>query len=162
MLRPPSDLTWIHNQRVCHRWRETPNVLVVKQLTIWAAGGRYDGILGVQAGVEALRTLHDAGIQTNYPVAVVNWTKLVTLWASEFGSLNSFLSEEGARFPKSMVGSAVWAGDIPLEDAWALKEVGNGQATMRTELERIGFLGEIECSYEAMPLAAHFELHIGK
>jgi hypothetical protein len=70
-------------------------------------------------------------------------------------------SEEGARFPVSMVSSGVWAGEIPLERAHGLKEVGGGAATMREELERIGYLvGEVEASHKAMPMAAHFELHI--
>jgi hypothetical protein len=38
-------------------------------------GGRYDGILGVMAALEALRTLRDAGHRTEYPVGAVNWTK---------------------------------------------------------------------------------------
>jgi acetylornithine deacetylase/succinyl-diaminopimelate desuccinylase-like protein len=38
-------------------------------------GGRYDGILGVMAGVEAIRTIHETGYTTQYPIAVVNWTK---------------------------------------------------------------------------------------
>lgn len=37
--------------------------------------GRYDGILGVIAGIEALRTLRDNGQDTQYDVGVVNWTK---------------------------------------------------------------------------------------
>ena len=69
-------------------------------------------------------------------------------------------SEEGARFPKSIGSSGVWAGQIPLQDAWNLKEVV-GEATQKSELERIGFLGDTPCGYEAVPLAAHFELHIG-
>lgn len=70
-------------------------------------------------------------------------------------------SEEGARFPISMMSSAVWAGKIPLEKAHNLKEVGGGGRTVKQELERIGYLGEMEASYKAMPLGAHFELHIG-
>lgn len=38
-------------------------------------GGRYDGILGVHAGVEMLRVLQELDIHTEYPVGVVNWTK---------------------------------------------------------------------------------------
>lgn len=38
-------------------------------------GGRYDGILGVMAGLEVLRTLKENGRQTNYDVGVINWTK---------------------------------------------------------------------------------------
>ncbi|SLM35906.1 n-carbamoyl-l-amino acid hydrolase [Lasallia pustulata] len=62
----------------------------------------------------------------------------------------------------SMVASGVWAGEIPIEKAHALKEVGGGGRTMREELESIGYLGEMEASYKAMPIAAHFELHIGR
>ncbi|MCJ1403399.1 hypothetical protein MMC11_006622 [Xylographa trunciseda] len=98
-------------------------------------GGRYDGILGVCAGVEMLRVLKEEKIETAFPVGVVNWT-----------------NEEGARFPISMVSSGVWAGAIPLATAHNLKEVGSGGRTMKQELERIGYLGEMEASYEAMPI----------
>ena len=60
-----------------------------------------------------------------------------------------------------MVSSGVWAGATPFETAHSLQEVGEGQRTMKQELERIGYLGEMEASYKAMPLDAHFELHIG-
>ncbi len=72
----------------------------------------------------------------------------------------SVSSEEGARFPISMVSSGVWAEKIPLTRAHFLPEVGGGTATMRSELERIGYLGSTPASYRSMPLAAHFELHI--
>ena len=36
---------------------------------------RQDGILGVCAGVEMLRVLHEEKIETKFPVGVVNWTK---------------------------------------------------------------------------------------
>ncbi|KAH8687519.1 hypothetical protein BGZ60DRAFT_425408 [Tricladium varicosporioides] len=106
-------------------------------------GGRYDGILGVHAGIEALKTMEDNNIETEYPTGVINWT-----------------NEEGARFPISMVSSGVWAGAIPLEKAYNLKEVGEGNATQKSELERIGYLGDLEASYRANPIGAHFELHI--
>ena len=41
-------------------------------------GGRYDGILGILAGVEALKVLQESDVQTEYPVGVVNWTKYVS------------------------------------------------------------------------------------
>jgi len=59
-----------------------------------------------------------------------------------------------------MVSSGVWAGIIPLQKAYDLKEVGSGTATQRSELERIGYLGALEASHEANPIGAHFELHI--
>lgn len=109
------------------------------------SGGRYDGILGVTAGIEMLRALNDAWVETTYPVGVINWT-----------------NEEGARFPKSMVSSGVWAGAIPLQTAHDTKSVipSSDTATMRSELERIGYLGPTPCSWQSNPIAAHFELHI--
>jgi hypothetical protein len=64
-------------------------------------------------------------------------------------------SEEGARFPISMVSSGVWAGELPLETAHNLKEVGEGGRAMREELQKIGYLGEMEASYKTMPLAVN-------
>jgi len=87
--------------------------------------------------------MNNNDIQTEFPVGVINWT-----------------NEEGARFPISMVSSGVHAGEIPLEKAHNLQEVGGGTATMKSELERIGYLGSLDASYKAMPIAAHFELHI--
>lgn len=55
-----------------------------------------------------------------------------------------------------MVSSGVWAGEIPLERAHDLQEVGGGTATMKQELERIGYLGEMEASHKAMPIAVGY------
>ena len=52
-----------------------------------------------------------------------------------------------------MVSSGVWAGEISLETAHNLTEVGSGSQTMKQELERIGYLGDTPCSYEAVPIA---------
>lgn len=41
------------------------------------AAGRYDGILGVLAGIEMLKILRDHQVETEYPIGVVNWTKYV-------------------------------------------------------------------------------------
>lgn len=124
---------------------DTPPTYAGSHLDTQPAGGRYDGILGVTAGIEMLRTLNDNWIETTYPVGVVNWT-----------------NEEGARFPMSMVSSGVWAGHVDLEKAHRLRSVipSGDEATMKSELERIGYLGDVEASYKASPMAAHFELHI--
>ncbi|CAK7264449.1 hypothetical protein SEPCBS57363_001081 [Sporothrix epigloea] len=117
-----------------------------------ATGGRYDGILGVLAGLEVLRTIHEQKIETQGPIGLVNWT-----------------NEEGARFPLITMASGVWAGVTPLETAWNTKEsptaaaiYGNSDcpATVKSELKRIGFLGDTPATYTATPMAAHFELHI--
>jgi hypothetical protein len=58
-----------------------------------------------------------------------------------------------------MMSSGVWAGKIPVDRAHSTKEV-DGPATVKSELERIGYLGDVPASHEAMPIGAHFELHI--
>lgn len=69
--------------------------------------------------------MNDNDIQTEFPVGVINWT-----------------NEEGARFPISMVSSGVYAGEIPLEKAHNLREVGGGTATMKSEFEKDWLPGE--------------------
>jgi beta-ureidopropionase / N-carbamoyl-L-amino-acid hydrolase len=68
-------------------------------------GGRFDGIAGVLAGLEVLRTLHDAGIATKAPLELVNW-----------------MNEEGSRFHPAMMGSRVAAGALPLASALAMTD----------------------------------------
>jgi len=145
-------------------------VMIGSHLDTQPTGGRYDGILGVMAGLEVLRTLHDSDYQTEGPVGIVNWTKFVPLpllYHMGETCLTQSYSEEGARFPIVTVSSGVWAGSIPLETAWATKEVptlminpSSSPRTMKQELERIGFLGDTPASHEANPIDAHFELHI--
>lgn len=57
--------------------REAPPTFAGSHLDTQPRGGRYDGILGVLSGVEMLQVLNDHAIQTEFPVGVVNWTKLV-------------------------------------------------------------------------------------
>lgn len=59
-----------------------------------------------------------------------------------------------------MIASGVWAGVVPLERAYASKDVSGSGATVRSELERIQYLGPRPATPEATPMAAHFELHI--
>ncbi|KAL4912692.1 hypothetical protein BDW62DRAFT_216120 [Aspergillus aurantiobrunneus] len=120
-----------------------PMIAMGSHLDTQPRGGRYDGILGVVGALEVLRTMKESGFQTDYDVGIINWT-----------------NEEGARFPKSMCSSGVWAGAIPIQAAWNLRDIRDGQVTLRSELERHRQLGDIPCSYDAHPLRAHFELHI--
>ena len=56
---------------------DKPPIFVGSHLDTQPTGGRYDGILGVTAGVEMLRVLGDNWVETEYPIGVVNWTKCV-------------------------------------------------------------------------------------
>jgi hypothetical protein len=56
-----------------------PPTAIGSHLDTQPTGGRYDGILGVMAALEGLRTLVDSGYETEYPFAVIDWTKCVSL-----------------------------------------------------------------------------------
>jgi len=107
------------------------------------AGGRYDGILGVQSALEVLRTLSENNVETYAPIALVNWT-----------------NEEGARFPGAMMCSGVWStkSSNDLEACWAVKDIDG--IPMKKALEDIGYLGVTPCDYRQNGLECHFELHI--
>lgn len=122
---------------------DIPPIAMGSHLDTQPRGGRYDGIAGVVAGLEVLRALHEAKYTTYAPICVIDWT-----------------NEEGARFPKAMVSSGVWAGKISEEDAYGLTDVNDPSSKFVDALEKIGFRGSIPASYKSMPLSAHFELHI--
>jgi N-carbamoyl-L-amino-acid hydrolase len=114
-------------------------IAIGSHLDTQPTGGRFDGILGVLAGLEVARTLHDAGIVTRHPIEVINWT-----------------NEEGARFAPAMVASGVFAGEFTLD--YALGQTDRNGVTMGEALARSGFVGDEHPGAHA--LAAHFELHI--
>jgi hydantoinase/carbamoylase family amidase len=106
-------------------------------------GGRYDGILGVHAALEVLRTLHENNIQTHCPVALIDWT-----------------NEEGARFPGAMMCSGVWSTKSST-DLKACHDVKDAEGcTMHRALQDIGYLGDTPCDYRENGLESYFELHI--
>ncbi len=119
--------------------RDLPPVLTGSHLDTQPTGGRFDGILGVLAGLEVIDTLNDADIQTDHPIEVVVWT-----------------NEEGVRFDAAMMGSAVWSGAMPLEEARAL--VDRAGRSVGDELQRLGYGGSEPA--RPFPVAAAFELHI--
>lgn len=102
-------------------------------------GGRYDGTLGVLAGLEVVRALDDAGVTTRRPLAVAFFT-----------------DEEGSRFAPDMLGSLVYVGGMGLEDA--LDVTGIDGARLGDELDRIGWAGEAPVPGPAP--YAFVELHI--
>ena len=114
-------------------------VYVGSHLDTQPTGGKYDGILGVLAGLEIIRTLNETGVKTKRPIVVVN-----------------FSNEEGTRFPPAMVASGVFAGVHTLE--WAYDRRDACGKTFGEELERIGWSGDEDVGSRKMH--AFFELHI--
>ena len=116
-----------------------PPVMVGSHLDTQPTGGKYDGVLGVLAGLEIVRTLNETGVKTKHPIEVVNWT-----------------NEEGTRFSPPMMASGVFTGMHTLEWAYA-REDADGKS-VGDELARIGWIGDEEVG--AREMAAFFELHI--
>lgn len=104
-------------------------------------GGRYDGNLGVLAGLEVAELLEQHGVVAERPFVVAFFT-----------------DEEGARFPPDMLGSLVFAGGMPLEEALDAVALDDG-ARLGDELNRIGFAGPLPCPTAIAP-HRFFELHI--
>lgn len=102
-------------------------------------GGKYDGVLGVLAGLEVVRTLNDLNIQTRRPIVVTNWT-----------------NEEGTRFAPAMLASGVFAGVHDRDWAYARTDA-DGRA-FGDELARIGWKGDEPAGQRK--IHAMFELHI--
>ena len=116
-----------------------PPVLTGSHIDTVATGGRYDGCLGVLAGLEAIETIITEDVRTQHPVAVAFFT-----------------DEEGSRFAPDMLGSLVFAGGLAVEDARAI--VGIDGCEVGAELDRIGYAGMAPCP--ASPPRAYVELHI--
>jgi beta-ureidopropionase / N-carbamoyl-L-amino-acid hydrolase len=102
-------------------------------------GGKFDGTLGVLGALEAMRTLHDLGYETNAPIEIVNWT-----------------NEEGSRFAPAMLASGVFAGVFTPD--YAFSRADRDGKTFGGELNRIGYKGADKAG--ARKFGAMFELHI--
>ncbi|MBZ7925234.1 Zn-dependent hydrolase [Ensifer adhaerens] len=116
-----------------------PAIAVGSHLDTQPQGGRFDGILGVLAGVEILRTLEEASTRLRHPLTVINWT-----------------NEEGSRFSPAMMGSGVFAGALALDATQALAD--REGIAVGTALDAIGYRGEARIDPAAF--SAYVELHI--
>tara|TARA_Y100001970_G_scaffold165989_1_gene202965 strand:+ start:24853 stop:26106 length:1254 start_codon:yes stop_codon:yes gene_type:complete len=102
-------------------------------------GGRFDGNLGVLAGLEVIEATLAADIDVKRPLAVA-----------------FFSNEEGSRYPPDMMGSLAYVGGMSVESV--LEVEGADGTIVGDELERIGYRGPAPCP-GAVP-HAFVELHI--
>ena len=121
------------------RRNDLPPIAMGSHLDTQPTGGKFDGVLGVLAALEAMRTLVAAGYDTHAPIEIVNWT-----------------NEEGARFAPPMLASGVFAGVFSRDYAYARTD--RDGKTFGEELGRIGYRGDTPAG--AKKFSAMFELHI--
>lgn len=114
-------------------------VCIGSHLDTQPTGGKYDGVLGVLAALEAVRVLEDRNIETRRPILIVNWT-----------------NEEGTRFTPPIMGSSVFTGRYRLEDVYESRDADG--LRLGDEIARIGWKGDAEAG--AQPMHCYIELHI--
>ena len=106
------------------------------------SGGRYDGIIGVLAGIEVAHSLREHGVQLEHPFEVID-----------------FLSEEPSDYGISCVGSRALSGQLSADMLAARNADGE---TLAQGIARIGgdlaAIGSVD--RRGVPNAAFVELHI--
>jgi N-carbamoyl-L-amino-acid hydrolase len=116
-----------------------PPVGLGSHLDTQPTGGKFDGVLGTLAALEVVRTLNDAGIETETPLCIVNWT-----------------NEEGSRFAPATMASAAYAGDYTTDDILARRDAAG--IAVGEALDAIGYRGDEPVG--ARKFGAFVELHI--
>lgn len=116
-----------------------PPVMTGSHIDTVRTGGIYDGNLGVLAGLEVIECLNEANIRTRRPVCVAFFT-----------------NEEGARFAPDMMGSLVYVGGMPLEEA--LNTQGIDGSLVGDCLKNIGAQGDAPVG--SPNVHSFIELHI--
>src|SRR5699024_6379866 len=132
---------------------EFRRVLFRSHLDTQSKGGRFDGVLGVLAALEVIRTLNDNDIETTRPIEVVNFT-----------------NEEGARFEPPLLGSGGIADVFSKEFVYNVKDKNN--VSFINALTDVNYVGEkenrpttihsfVELHIEQGPILEEEELDIG-
>jgi N-carbamoyl-L-amino-acid hydrolase len=116
-----------------------PPVGLGSHLDTQPTGGKFDGVLGTLAALEVVRTLNDAGIETEMPICIVNWT-----------------NEEGSRFAPATMASAAYAGDYTADNILARTDATG--VTVGEALDGIGYRGS--AAVGSQKFGAFVELHI--
>ncbi|MCM3760638.1 Zn-dependent hydrolase [Alkalihalobacillus oceani] len=118
---------------------DKPPIVIGSHLDSVKKGGRFDGVLGVLAGLEIVRTLVDHQVKPQVPITIVNVT-----------------NEEGARFEPSMMASGVLSGKF--DKAAMMEKQDTDGITFREALDEIGYAGDER--NRLTEAAAFLELHI--
>ncbi len=125
---------------------EAAPVLTGSHMDTQPRGGRFDGIYGVLAGLEAMEAMDEAGIVTTRPIDLVAWS-----------------NEEGGRYQPGTMGSNTFVGGYTLEQMMAARD-GDGielrDALAETMAAMKDFAGDLQERPFNFPIAACVEAHI--
>lgn len=99
-----------------------PAVATGSHLDTQPHAGKYDGVYGVLAGLEVVRALNDARVETLAPIDVIVWT-----------------NEEGVRFGPPLGGSSAFARTLAVADVHGARTVDG--TTVLQDLQSTGYLG---------------------
>src|SRR5699024_1707999 len=105
--------------------KDKPPIVIGSHLDSVVQGGKFDGILGVIAGLEVIETLIENNITPNIPITVVNFT-----------------NEEGVRFEPAMMSSGVLAGKFQKEEIYTVED--SFGITFKEALESIDYSGSMK------------------
>jgi hydantoinase/carbamoylase family amidase len=115
-------------------------LLIGSHLDTLHNAGKYDGSVGVLAGLECLRTLREAGVSLPFHVEVINFTDTEGWWQSLFGSMGV-------------------AGTLTEHH---IKDTRQDNAPFRAALHRAGIVPQdyYKAQREPSSLLGYLELHI--
>ncbi|MBD3107721.1 Zn-dependent hydrolase [Bacillus sp. AGMB 02131] len=118
---------------------DKPPIVIGSHLDTVKKGGRFDGVLGVVAGLEIVRTIVENEIKPRIPITIVNFT-----------------NEEGARFEPSMMASGILSGKF---DKTVMMQKTDVQGiTFAEALNAMGYAGDEAARLKEA--TAFLELHI--
>jgi N-carbamoyl-L-amino-acid hydrolase len=117
-------------------------VLSGSHLDSQPTGGKFDGIYGVLAALEAVQAMRDAGVAPRRSIEIVAW-----------------MNEEGSRFAPGMMGSAAFAGSSPLAEMLPVRDAGGASVADELAAMRAAF-PEVPEWPLGRPVAAYVEAHI--
>ena len=116
-----------------------PPVMTGSHIDTQPTGGKFDGCYGVMAGLEVMRALQQADVQTEAPLALAIWT-----------------NEEGSRFVPTMMGSGVHCGIFGKDVALTARDLKG--ITVAEALQSIGYAGTLPVGQ--LKPACYLEAHI--